>query len=68
VIRARAASSTDRIARHHGTKIRPVAVARQVVTLSLYGLHDGEIRFLAKQPAHDLDELPLALFEPTGTA
>jgi len=39
--------SFERIAKRRGRKIAKVAVARQILTLSYYGLRDGEIRCLA---------------------
>src|SRR5271166_4663966 len=39
--------SFERIAKRRGTKIARVAVARKILTLSYYGLRDGEIRCLA---------------------
>jgi transposase len=41
----------ERIAKRRGSKIARVAVARQILTLCYYGLRDGEIRCLSKQPA-----------------
>jgi transposase len=43
----------ERIAKRRGSKIARVAVARQILTLCYYGLRDGEIRCLTKQPATD---------------
>ena len=40
----------ERIAKRRGSKIARVAVARQILTLCYYGLRDGEIRCLPKQP------------------
>jgi transposase len=40
----------ERIAKRRGSKIARVAIARQILTLSYYGLRDGEIRCLAHQP------------------
>lgn len=40
----------ERIAKRRGAKVARVAVARQILTLSYYGLRDGEIRRL-KPPA-----------------
>ena len=40
----------ERIAKRRGSKIAKVAVARQILTLCYYGLRDGEIRCLTKQP------------------
>jgi len=39
----------DPIAKRRGPKIARVAIARQILTLSYYGLRDGEIRCLAHQ-------------------
>ena len=39
--------SYERIAKRRGKQIAKVAVARQILTLSYYGLRDGEIRCLA---------------------
>ena len=39
----------ERIAKRRGRKIAKVAVARQILTLSYYGLRDGEIRCLARR-------------------
>ena len=39
----------ERIAKRHGRKIAKVAVAREILTLSYYGLRDGEIRCLARR-------------------
>jgi transposase len=39
----------ERIAKRRGRKIAKVAVARQILTLSYYGLRDGEIRRLARR-------------------
>jgi transposase len=39
----------ERIAKRRGAKIAKVAVARQILTLSYYGLRDGEIRCLARR-------------------
>jgi hypothetical protein len=41
----------ERIAKRRGSKIARVAIARQILTLCYYGLGDGEIRCLTKQPA-----------------
>jgi len=41
--------SFERIAKRRGRKIAKVAVARQILTLSYYGLRDGEIRCLARR-------------------
>jgi transposase len=41
--------SYERIAKRRGAKIAKVAVARQILTLSYYGLRDGEIRCLARR-------------------
>ena len=41
----------ERIGKRRGSKIARVAVARQILTLCYYGLRDGEIRCLSKQPA-----------------
>jgi len=40
----------ERIAKRRGAKVAKVAIARQILTLSYYGLRDGEIRRL-KTPA-----------------
>jgi hypothetical protein len=40
----------ERIAKRCGAKVARVAIARQILTLSYYGLRDGEIRRL-KPPA-----------------
>jgi transposase len=45
----------ERIAKRRGSKIARVAIARQILTLSYYGLRDGEIRCLANQP-NDVNE------------
>ena len=45
----------EQIAKRRGSKIARVAIARQILTLSYYGLRDGEIRCLAHQP-NDLNE------------
>jgi hypothetical protein len=42
--------SFERIAKRRGRKIAKVAVARKVLTLCYYALHDGEIRCLARRP------------------
>ena len=47
----------ERIAKRRGSKIAKVAVARQILTLCYYGLRDGEIRCLARQPNNVNDEL-----------
>ncbi len=39
----------ERITKHRGRKVAKVAVARQILTLSYYGLRDGEIRCLARR-------------------
>jgi transposase len=39
----------ERIAKRRGRKIAKVAVAREILTLSFYGLRDGEIRCLARR-------------------
>jgi transposase len=39
----------ERIAKRRGRKVAKVAVARQILTLSYYGLRDGEIRCLARR-------------------
>jgi transposase len=39
----------ERIAKRRGRKIAKVAIARQILTLSYYGLRDGEIRRLARR-------------------
>ena len=39
----------ERIAKRRGRKIAKVAIARQILTLSYYGLRDGEIRCLARR-------------------
>jgi transposase len=39
----------ERIAKRRGRKIAKVAVAREILTLSYYGLRDGEIRCLARR-------------------
>ncbi|MBV9799349.1 MAG: hypothetical protein JO039_14985 [Solirubrobacterales bacterium] len=49
----RCAPKYERIAKRRGSKIARVAVARQILTLCYYGLRDGEIRCLTKQPATD---------------
>ncbi len=36
----------ERIAKRHGTTFATVAIARQILTLSYYGLRDAEIRRL----------------------
>jgi len=41
--------SFERIAKRRGRKIAKVAVARKILTLSYYGLRDGEIRCLARR-------------------
>src|SRR6266566_2121301 len=46
-------ASFERIAKRRGRKIAKVAVARQILTLSYYGLRDGEIRCLKHQPVTD---------------
>ena len=46
----------ERIAKRRGSKIARVAIARQILTLCYYGLRDGEIRCLTRQPT-DHDEL-----------
>jgi len=53
----------ERIAKRRGRKIAKVAIAREILTLSYYGLRDGEIRCLARRsrasakeswrPSHD---------------
>ncbi|MGZ6569401.1 MAG: IS110 family RNA-guided transposase [Solirubrobacteraceae bacterium] len=45
----------ERIAKRRGSKIAKVAIAREILTLCYYGLRDGEIRCLARQPAENLD-------------
>jgi transposase len=40
----------ERIAKRRGAKVARVAIAREILTLSYYGLRDGEIRRL-KPPA-----------------
>jgi transposase len=47
----------ERIAKRRGSKIAKVAVARHILTLCYYGLRDGEIRCLARQPS-DVDDEP----------
>jgi transposase len=47
----------ERIAKRRGSKIAKVAVARQILTLCYYGLRDGEIRCLARQPTNIDNEL-----------
>jgi len=44
-----AAQQFEPIAKRRGRKIAKVAVARQILTLSYYGLRDGEIRCLARR-------------------
>jgi transposase len=44
----------ERIAKRRGPKIAKVAIARQILTLCYYGLRDGEIRCLTRQPT-DID-------------
>lgn len=39
----------ERIAKRRGRKIAKIAVARHILTLSYYGLRDGEIRCLARR-------------------
>ena len=39
----------ERIAKRRGRKVAKVAVARHILTLSYYGLRDGEIRCLARR-------------------
>jgi transposase len=39
----------ERITKRRGRKVAKVAVARQILTLSYYGLRDGEIRCLARR-------------------
>lgn len=39
----------ERIAKRRGRNVAKVAVARQILTLSYYGLRDGEIRCLARR-------------------
>jgi transposase len=41
--------SFERIAKRRGRKVAKVAVARRILTLSYYGLRDGEIRCLARR-------------------
>jgi transposase len=41
----------ERIAKRRGRKIAKVAIAREILTLSYYGLRDGEIRCLAPRAA-----------------
>ena len=43
----------ERIAKRRGSKIARVAIARQILTLSYYGLRDGEIRCLTNQTKSD---------------
>ena len=45
-------ASYERIAKRRGAKIAKVAVARQILTLSYYGLRDGETRCLAVGPEY----------------
>jgi transposase len=47
----------ERIAKRRGNKIAKVAIARQILTLCYYGLRDGEIRCLARQPTDTDNEL-----------
>ena len=47
----------ERIAKRRGRKIAKVAVARQILTLSYYGLRDGEIRCLARRTDDHEEEL-----------
>jgi transposase len=47
----------ERIAKRRGPKIAKVAVARQILTLCYYGLRDGEIRCLTRQPTEIDNEL-----------
>ncbi len=48
----------ERIAKRRGAKVARVAIARQILTLSYYGLRDGEIRRLkAPAPASRIDVL-----------
>jgi transposase len=47
----------ERIAKRRGSKIAKVAIARQILTLCYYGLRDGEIRCLGRQP-NDVDDEP----------
>jgi transposase len=46
----------ERIAKRRGRKVATVAIARQILTLCYYGLRDGEIRCLARQPTNVNDE------------
>ena len=39
----------ERITKRRGRKVAKVAVARQILTLSYYGLRNGEIRCLARR-------------------
>ena len=48
--------SFERIAKRRGRKIAKVAVARQILTLSYYGLRDGEIRCLARRSRASVKE------------
>jgi transposase len=48
--------SYERIAKRRGAKIAKVAVARQILTLSYYGLRDGEIRCLARRSRTSANE------------
>jgi len=48
--------SYERIAKRRGAKIAKVAVARQILTLSYYGLRDGEIRRLARRSRTSANE------------
>jgi hypothetical protein len=50
----------ERIAKRRGRKIAKVALARQILTLCYYGLRDGEIRCLKRQPIDDHDNHELA--------
>jgi transposase len=47
----------ERIAKRRGSKIARVAIARQILTLCYYGLRDGEIRCLTRQPTDIANEL-----------
>ena len=49
----------ERIAKRRGRKIAKTAIARQILTLSYYGLRDGEIRCLKHQPEPHHDDLEL---------
>jgi hypothetical protein len=56
---SRTAGSREAVSRIASTSVSPEkrssAIAREILTLCYYGLHDGEIRCLAKHTTDTLD-------------